>query len=954
MNMSFKEIIYDLNRRIPLTLKMVVITVLVGLTMWFSFDVMQARKLRSIFLSQLTERLRRQAMEDRIGFDRFVKAHLHSIKLFISQRNFSEYIERQKWSPEDTIAVKDYRRSPDWFPRSSVLRTFVQPRYALLLDERGNLREVYHGHESEKFPQFFVRPEQQLILKSYRQNFMTNLGGEPYLIASDRYRDSEGQIKAILMLASPIDDVFLTTALGYFSAGHLVALLTSEENPKILVSSNLDEMPEGMPLSLLKEKYLVTGQEFFDYGASEQIIKFVSFISVSEVDALIKSVISSERQLRILGMPVVIISFALLMFWVTKRIQLLTERISDFSKRTLGVQSRDLQKGDELYNLEERFQRLTEEVLDARDVVRREAEEKLLLEKKSMQIKQKERQLELLQSVTQAVGVGVIKKTIDGLEAVNQQMERFADMCGGLSNFDIENEGDVEWSLVDRNSNNRIFHIRSPEVFKEEKIYLVRDITKFKEQTAALEHLAMHDSLTGLPNRALLQDRLQQAIFVGQREEKSVALLMMDLDRFKEINDTLGHHIGDMVLKEVGERLQGLLRKSDTFARLGGDEFAVVLPATDTDHSKEAADKLLKALEAPFVIEGHNLYIGASIGIVFYPDHGEDSSTLLQRADVAMYVAKNAQSGHCIYSPDHDQNSLQNLVLMGQLRRTIENEELLLYYQPKISYRTGRISGMEALVRWYHPQHGFIPPDEFIPIAEYTGLIKPLTIWVINAGLRQYVEWRRQGLDLKINMSVNLSARTLLDARFPAEVDKLIKRWGIEPEYIELEITESAVMADPDQALRILKQLDSLGIRLSIDDFGTGYSSLAYLKKLPVDEIKIDKSFVMNMTTDESDSMIVRSTIDLAHNLGLSVIAEGVENKEILEMLHTLGCDGAQGYYLCHPLPAAEFISWLNTSKWELDEDNASNIKNIQRIKIQDSKNTKTFKDSRFKIQKKG
>jgi diguanylate cyclase (GGDEF)-like protein len=685
-------------------------------------------------------------------------------------------------------------------------------------------------------------------------------------------------------------------------------------------------MPVGTRLNVLKKQYLVTGQEFFDYGASEQAIRFVSFIPMKEVETLISSVGSSERQLRIIGLPVLIISFALLMFWVTQRIQLLTQRISNFSELTLGVQPRDLQNGDQLYNLEERFQSLTEEVLHARDVIKREAEERLLLEKKNMEIKQKEKQLGLLQSVTQAVGIGVITKTPKGLEAANEQMEQFAKMCGGLSNFDIRHALHEEIRLLDRNEKRRIFHINSPDILKEEKIFLVRDITKFKEQTAALEHLAMHDTLTGLPNRALLLDRLQQAIFVGQREKKSLALLMMDLDRFKEINDTLGHNIGDMMLNEVGVRLPKVLRKSDTFARLGGDEFAVVLPGTDDDHARDAAEKLLKALEEPFIIEGHNLYVGASIGIVFFPDHGEDASTLLKRADVAMYVAKNTQSGLSIYSPERDQHSLQNLVLMGELRRAIENGDLLLYYQPKISYKTGCINGVEVLVRWHHQKHGFIPPDEFIPLAEYTGLIKPLTMWVLNTAVRQYVEWLHEGIDIKTSISVNLSARNLLDLYFPKEVNGLIKTWGIEPDCLEFEITESAVMADPEQAMKILKQLDTSGFRLSIDDFGTGYSSLAYLKKLPVYEIKIDKSFVMNMTTDESDEMIVRSTIDLAHNLGLKVVAEGVDTQETWAVLQELGCDGAQGYHLCYPIPASEFVCWLNEAKMGM-EKNSKTVK---------------------------
>ncbi len=912
--------IADFRKHFSLTLKMVAITVAVGIALWILFDIIQTDKLKKIFRTQLTEWLGNQAMEDRLNFDRYIKAHLHAVKLFISQKNFSEYIERLHWSKSDIIKVKHYTQSPEWFPKSSALHTFFQPRFALLIDAEGNLREVYSGMKSEPLPHALLHPSRELLLKSIRENFMTSMEGKPYLIASERYVDSGGEVLAILMFASPIEDVFLAFTSASSMHDHIVALLTPGENPRIMLSSNPDEIPVGASLETLQKQYLVTGKEFFDYRGSEQVIKFVSLISMKDINALIKSIVWSERQMRIMGLPLLTFSFALLMFWVTRRIQLLTRRISEFSQKTLGGQSADLQRGDQLYALEERFQRLTEEVLAARDVIKREAEERLLIEKKNMEIRQKEKELALLQTVTQAVGVGVIKKTAEGLEAVNRQMEQFAKMCGGLSKFDIRNAKDMECNIPDKNGSIRVFHIRGPEIFKEEKIFLVRDITKFKEQKEALEHMAMHDALTGLPNRALLLDRLQQAIFVGQREERSVALLMMDLDRFKEINDTLGHHIGDLVLKEVGDRLEKVLRRSDTFARLGGDEFAVVLPAADIKHAREAADKLLTAIKEPFRIEENNLYVGASIGIVFFPDHGNNASTLLQRADVAMYVAKNAQSGVAIYSPDHDRHSLQNLVMMGELRHAIENNGLSIYYQPKISFKTGCISGIETLVRWHHAQHGFIPPNKFIPIAERTGLIKPLTIWVISAALDQYDKWRKKRMQIKAGMSVNLSARNLLDSRFPEDVASLLGSRNISPSALELEITESAIMADPELAMKILRDLDHIGVRLSLDDFGTGYSSLSYLKQLPVDEIKIDKSFVINMAIDENDATIVRSTIDLAHNLGLKVIAEGVESQETWEMLKRLGCDNAQGYYICSPLPADEFMRWLSekTSKKQL------------------------------------
>ncbi|MEN8262396.1 MAG: EAL domain-containing protein [Nitrospirota bacterium] len=916
-----------LNKRISLTLKMVLLAVIIALVLWGGFDMTQTRKLKQIFQERLNENLGEQAMEDRLNFDRYVKAHQHSAKLFISMRSFGQYIESRNWNSDDEITVKNYRRSPKWFPKSSILRTFVQPRFALLLDDQGMLREVYRGPQNDNLPPSLLNPGKLLLLKSYRQNLMTNIDGEPYVIASDRYLDSSGRTEAILMLASPIDDLFLAVAMGVSMPGHIVALLTPGRDSRILTSSNLDELPADLRLEDLKEQYMVTGKEFFDYGASEQPIKFVSFMSMKEVQNLIRSILFSERQVRIIALPILIASFAFLIFWITRRIQLLTHRISDFSQRMLGFQPKGLQRGDQLFALEERFQSLTEEVIEARDVIKRKADEKLLIEKNNMEIRQKVKQLGLLQSVTQAVGVGVIKKNPYGAEAVNKKMEEFAELCGGISKFDISTSGEFECSLVDKNGDRRIFCISSPDVFDED-ICLVRDITREKEQTEALEHMAMHDTLTGLPNRALFQDRLQHAILVGKRDGNSIALLMIDLDRFKEINDTLGHFMGDVVLIEIGKRLPGILRKSDTIARLGGDEFAILLPSVDSNHARETADKVMKSIEEAFVIENNSLYIGASIGIVFFPDHGEDANSLLQRADVAMYVAKNSRCGVAVYSPEDDSHSLHHLVLTGELRCAIENEQLTLNYQPKIDCKTGSICGMEALARWEHPKHGFIPPDEFISIAEYSGLINPLTTLVLNKALCQYREWRKKNKDFKLIISVNLSARNLLDLQFPKEVETLLKKWEVDPACLEFEITESAVMTDTGYALEIIRQLNEMGVRFSIDDFGTGYSSLAHLRKLPVNEIKIDKSFVTNMTNDESDAMIVRSTIDLAHNLGLSVIAEGVETIEMLDMLGKLGCNGAQGYYICRPLPAVEFAEWLKESEWGLGKKNKSSFVN--------------------------
>ncbi|MBI3810613.1 MAG: EAL domain-containing protein [Nitrospirae bacterium] len=441
-----------------------------------------------------------------------------------------------------------------------------------------------------------------------------------------------------------------------------------------------------------------------------------------------------------------------------------------------------------------------------------------------------------------------------------------------------------------------------------------------RQAEETIRYLAYYDSLTGLPNRASLLDKLHQVISDSQRDGKSVAILLMDLDHFKEVNDTLGHHRGDRLLQQVGSRLQASLRPSDVVARLGGDEFVVMLPFSGSGDAVLVAQKVMTALEPPFIIEGLPVAVEASIGIAIYPDHGATPDDLMQRADVAMYAAKQSGSGVIIYNAEHDRHSPRRLALMGELRQAIEQNQLFLHYQPKIDLKTRRVIGVEALVRWKHPEHGFIPPDEFIPPAERTGLIKPLTLWIFNKAQRQCLACRREGIPL--TMAVNLSARNLLDPHLPDQFVKLLRASSGASEGLELEITESAIMADPARALESITRLRALGIRFSIDDFGIGYSSLAYLKKLPVDSIKIDKSFVINMAKNQNDTVIVRSTIDLAHNLGLKVIAEGVENQDIWDRLSALGCDEAQGYYMGRPMPAEDLTRWLGESPWGLKSTN--------------------------------
>jgi diguanylate cyclase (GGDEF)-like protein/PAS domain S-box-containing protein len=446
-------------------------------------------------------------------------------------------------------------------------------------------------------------------------------------------------------------------------------------------------------------------------------------------------------------------------------------------------------------------------------------------------------------------------------------------------------------------------------------IAILRDVTERKLQEAELERMALHDALTGLPNRTLLSNRIEHAIRSAQRTGDHMAILLLDLDRFKDVNDTLGHQVGDQLLTEVGPRLERPLRASDTVARLGGDEFAILLVGpTDLQMACRVAERVVEALRHPFAIQHLALEVGISIGVALYPEHGTTASELLQHADVAMYAAKRDQLGFVVYSAESDTHSVRQLTLTGELRRAIEDDQLVLEFQPKIDARTAELAGVEALIRWEHPEHGSIRPDEFIHSAEQTGLIKPLTLWVLNAALRALQEWQQDGYDFGV--AVNLSVKSLHDPQLPDVVRLLLQSWQQQPELLTFEITESALMADPATALTVLARISGIGCRLSLDDFGTGYSSLAYLQKLPIDELKIDRSFVVAMTRDHNAAVIVRSVVQLAKGLGLGVVAEGVESEEAFAQLRSLGCEHVQGFFFGPSMRVRDFRRWLTTSPW--------------------------------------
>jgi len=425
-----------------------------------------------------------------------------------------------------------------------------------------------------------------------------------------------------------------------------------------------------------------------------------------------------------------------------------------------------------------------------------------------------------------------------------------------------------------------------------------------------LEYQALHDSLTGLANRHLLFDRLKQAIQHARRQQQSLAFYILDLDRFKEINDTMGHQVGDRLLEEVGLRLTETLRDTDTVARLGGDEFAILIEDCKQAKAIHVANKILNAFEQTYHINNLHLYLGVSIGIAFYPEHDHSAQGLIKRADIAMYVAKRSKNGYAIYDIEQDQHSINRLALDSDLRGALEeSDQLTLFYQPKLDMQNHLTSEVEALLRWQHPEHGAVPPAEIIPLAEQTGLIQSLTYWVVEAAIQQHLAWRLDGLTIKI--AVNISTYNLQDKKFFPSIKSLLLRYQVGGDFLIFELTETAMMSDPAHAIASISAFCELGIQFSIDDFGTGFSSLSYLKQLPAHELKIDKSFVMNMHKNDNDAVIVRSIIELAHNLSLRVIAEGVEDKDTLDLLSIINCDAVQGFYIQRPASASDITTWF-------------------------------------------
>lgn len=538
---------------------------------------------------------------------------------------------------------------------------------------------------------------------------------------------------------------------------------------------------------------------------------------------------------------------------------------------------------------------------------------------------------------TKSLGLGVLNLLLVGLfslvlgyyltRGLNALQLGSRQIAQGDLGYQIEVHGKDELGQASRAFNDmsaRLQQLHEERAQKELEIHrlnqaleqrVIDRTMQLQDVNEQLEYQAMHDMLTSLPNRALFHDRLGNVLASAKRTKDLFALVGIDLDLFKEINDTLGHHAGDLVLQHIASACNKCLRDSDTVARMGGDEFAVLLPkVTDMENAVLVAERILGAIKEPLYLDGHLVEVSASMGVALFPEHGSDAFTLLTHSDAAMYEAKRQKLGVLVYKPEMGDGRSEAVALKGELRHAINQGSLVLHYQPKIDFSSQSVSGVEALVRWQHPRLGLLYPDAFIAMAENTGLIKPLTHEVLRMTMKQIQDWGSRGLVYPV--AVNISAINLQDKGFPETVSALLAEYDVPSHLLELEVTETAIMKEPIVAIENIRNLSRIGIKMSIDDFGTGYSSMAYIQKLLVAKIKIDKSFVMDMGAEAKDEMIVRATIDLAHNLGLSAVAEGVESQEAWDKLQELGCDSAQGYHMGKPLPPDKFLEWVENSPW--------------------------------------
>jgi len=877
---------------IPIWLKAALLTAVLGFFTWQFLEWQQAPRLKTILEQSLAEQLQKELKTSRNQFDHYLKRHQQIVNLFALNNQLSHHLEERQ--AEAKQPVKMHRRPPNWLPKTTSWRGLIHPSHILLFNNN-RLLEIYRLRK-KPLPQAVQQANSQLLTRTEGGYFST-LENKPYLLNSQPIYNNQGALLGKILLLTPLDSQFLQHSERDLRARKVITVLFSgkESDQYVFTSSEPDIIKTNTTLKALKKEYLISGKSFFDYGNSDIKLRFSTLLSKARLKTLDHDVVNLERQQRLIAAATFITVFLLVTLYYSLHLRQLSHKTLRFCHDYLYPDSPISQKKDEMVQLEENFSHLMQQVIYSR-----------IQDQNRYETEKKAKQFDVLQTATEALEVGVILATNPGDEQIlTQRMQEFANDCGGLTPFLEHPHFHHQLECMDRHSQHRVFKIRYLPIMGGSLVLLVQEISELVKNA----HQAQHDSLTSLPNRSLFMDRCQQTLRAYQRNDTPFSIIQMDLNRFKEVNDTLGHHVGDLLLQQVAQRMHQHLRSIDTLARLGGDEFALLLPDTNEIQAEEVAKHLQQKLQQPLQLEEHSLTVGVSMGICSAPKNGDHLQQLLQRADVAMYEAKKNQLGYKLYDPKQNPSDNERHQLIEELKTAIENQTLELLFQPQKELHSGKHTAMEALIRWPHPRLGLMEPNDFLPLAIQNELIIPLTSWVIGSAIEQCGQWQKAGWDLSI--AVNLTAHSLQNENLAAFIRTQLAIQELSGKHLILEMTENILMDSSPRAQQILEELDEMQVQISIDDFGTGYSSISYLQQLPVTELKIDKSFVLEMQNSDTDALTVHSSIYLAHKFGMKVVAEGVEDQQTLEILKKAGCDRVQGYYLGRPMPADQVIDWL-------------------------------------------
>lgn len=884
-------------KHVPIVIIGSLVTLVLGTAVWLVLDNVQNEKVKALLNKDIERALDDELSAARIRLNNYFDGYIN-FSYILAHKIESHHLSLKKVARSKMTAFShnhdvNINAAPDWGLEDKFLDYHFTINYALLFDDQGHLYELLESFPTQS-PLNFKNFDPYLINLSLDTSYMLEIENTPVIISSRSL--TIGSKQHFLMIVKIIDDQFLLgSQKKALTQGKVIAIFDSESH-KVIASTAPATILSNSTVNKLTKDYTIIGKQFFDNGNSELEVQFALLIPNNLYESLSLELLSLDRENRL----IIIFAMSSITFFglliLVRSIIKLANIVSHHSSKTFhSVKSHEI-SGNEFHYLKTVFNRFALRALTDKQI-----DEQLFTSKA------KSLQLSVLSGITNELNVGVIIEEDNQFRSFNRIMDGYAYDCGNLDLF-TQKVDLPELSLIDSHHKRRVFKRSFVALKSNSKAIIIQDITERYLHAIALKEMALHDPLTGLPNRILLNDRISSGIQLSKRENKPCLLLMMDLNRFKNVNDTLGHSTGDELLKQVAKRMSEEIRATDTLSRIGGDEFAILLVNSDLEWSKKIAVNLKKALTKPFKVMNNVVEIGVSIGIA-PATNNITTEELLSQADIAMYHAKREQLEYCIYNADIDPAHSDRKMIIDSIRAGIDKHEFELYYQPQISPTDNTFLGFEALVRWVHPKLGFLPPDVFISLAEENGYINELTQVIFLDAAKQCEQWLKQGY--RIHLSINLSAANLQDISLLPFISRILEKSTIDPSQLTLEITESMLMQDQTNVTETLNQIKSLGMRLSIDDFGTGYSSLAYLRHMPVDELKIDRSFISDIANEYSDIKLIHSIIDLAHNLDLEVVAEGIETDFQQQMLSNLNCERLQGYLYSKPMPKDKVVSWI-------------------------------------------